>query len=239
MTDGSQIALNSHSSIEVAFSDHHRLITLKRGEIHVDAAHDPARLLTVIVGERIVRAVGTAFSVKIDERQRVEVLVVDGRVRVGMRTTPIRNDDDWSSTASAEPGGPSLLIAQGERASFDASTQTLEMLDAEEIEVRLSWREGNLVFRGESLAEAARKVGRYTPMEFVIVDERLRTKRVAGLFKVGDVTGFLSSLEANLGVTYERRDDRTILLSPRTSELLPEQEERPSSRFGVLRRVNH
>ena len=34
---------------------------------------------------RIVQAVGTSFSVRIDDSQRVEVFVADGRVQIGVR----------------------------------------------------------------------------------------------------------------------------------------------------------
>ena len=227
LTDGSQITLNSQSSVEVRFSDRQRQIKLDRGEIHVDVAHDPARPLLVIVGGRIVQAVGTAFSVKIDETQRVEVLVVDGEVLVGIHPASLADAGDWSAQTTLDLHSDSLLVSQGERALFDATSEKLEVLEPEELEIELSWRDGNLVFRGESLAEAVRKVGRYTRMEFVIADEDLGKKRVAGLFKTGDVTGFLSSLEANFDVTYERLDDQTILLSAHTAEQDSTQQNAP------------
>jgi len=37
------------------------------------------------------------------------------------------------------------------------------------------------------------------------------------LFKTGDVAGFLSSLEANFDIAYERTDDETVLLFAATS----------------------
>ena len=106
----------------------------------------------------------------------------------------------------------------------------------------LSWRDGNLIFRGESLAVAAAEVGRYTPVEFVFVDEGLQKVRVAGFFKAGDVTGFLSNLEANFDITYERVDDQTILLSAhRGAAAIPARATNP--RHGgvskkVLRRLS-
>ena len=57
-------------------------------------------------------------------------------------------------------------------------------------------------------------------MEFVIEDEELKTRRVAGLFKAGDIAGFLVSLEANFDVSYERLDEQTILLS--ANKIVPE-----------------
>lgn len=214
LADGSVITLNTNSRATVDFSVRHRIVQLERGELHIDVAHDPARPLSVVAAGRVVQAVGTSFSVRIDDSQRVEVLVADGLVQIGVREP---------GTADTDPSGPAketankLLISQAERVVLNSGKEAVEVLAPEEIEVQLSWRSGNLVFRGESLATAVSEVGRYTSVEFVIKDEELRGVRVAGLFKTGDVAGFLSSLEANFDIVYERADDETVLLSAATS----------------------
>ena len=217
LADGSVITLNTNSRASVDFSVQQRIVQLERGELHIDVAHDPTRPLSVIAAGRIVQAVGTSFSVRIDDSQRVEVLVADGLVQIGVREP---------GTADTDPSGPAketankLLISEAERVVLNAGEEAVEVLEPEEIEVQLSWRSGNLVFRGESLATAVSEVGRYTSVEFVIKDEELRGVRVAGLFKTGDVAGFLSSLEANFDIVYERADDETVLLSAATSRLM-------------------
>ena len=213
LSDGSQITLNTDTRVEVSFNERERLVRLERGEVHIDVAHDPSRPLSVLVRDRIVQAVGTAFSVKIDDSQQVEVIVTDSRVKVSILAKPTVEGGGLSEALSGGITGASLLVAQGERIVLDDSSEAPEVLEPEEIEVQLSWRDGNLIFRGESLAVAAAEVGRYTPVEFVFVDEGLQKVRVAGFFKAGDVTGFLSNLEANFDITYERVDDQTILLS--------------------------
>lgn len=213
LSDGSSITLNTNSRVEVSFNEHQRVIKLERGEIHIDVAHDPSRPLSVIVGGRVVQAVGTAFSVKIDDSQRVEILVADGRVKVGIQAKGNSSVEGSSEGAANEIAGDALLISQGERVVLDDSSEELEVLEPEEIEVELSWREGNLVFRGESLADAAAEISRYTPVEFVILDEDLQRRRVGGFFKAGDVAGFLDQLRTNFNIVYERVDDQTILLS--------------------------
>jgi transmembrane sensor len=75
----------------------------------------------------------------------------------------------------------------------------------------LSWQKGNLIFRGEPLSEAIVEISRYTSVEFVIVDDDLKTIQVAGLFKSGDISGFLAALEANFDIQYERLGNQTYL----------------------------
>ena len=211
LPDGSLITLNTNSRAVVSFGERQRIVKLERGEMHIDVARDPTRPLSVIAGGRIVQAVGTAFSVKIDASQRVEVLVADGRVQVGVHEQGTADIGQVESLDDFD--GQRFLVAQGERVVLNANSETVEALEPEEMEVHLSWRNGNLVFRGESLAAAVAEVGRYTPVEFVIEDENLQQVRVAGLFKAGDVAGFLSSLEANFDIVYRRAGDETILLS--------------------------
>ena len=211
LVDGSVITLNTDSRAIVRFSGQQRIVHLGRGEMHIDVAHDPERPLSIVAAGRIIQAVGTSFSVRIDESQRVEVLVSDGRVRVGVREPGTADTDQRGRLR--ELTNHSFLVARAERVVLNSGRESVEALEPEEIEVHLSWRNGNLIFRGESLGTAVAEVGRYAPVEFVIEDEDLQQVRVAGLFKVGDVSGFLSSLEANFDIVYERADDETILLS--------------------------
>lgn len=215
--DGSVITLNTNSRASVVFSAQQRIVQLEWGELHIDVAHDPTRPLSVIAAGRTVQAVGTSFSVRIDDSQRVEVLVADGRVKIGGRE-PGRTDSDQLRPAREMANQP-LFISQAERVVLNSGEEAVEVLEPEEIEVQLSWRSGNLIFRGESLATAVTEVGRYTSVEFVIQEEALRRVRVAGLFKTGDVSGFLSSLEANFDIVYKRADDETVVLSAAESRL--------------------
>lgn len=217
LADGSVITLNTNSRATVGFSPQQRIVQLERGELHIDVAHDSRRPLSVIAAGRIVQAVGTSFSVRIGDSQRVEVLVADGRVQIGVREPSAVGTDQLGP--SREMANQTLLISQAERVVLNSGEEAVEVLEPEEIEVQLSWRSGNLIFRGESLATAVSEVGRYTSVEFIIKDEELRRVRVAGLFKTGDVSGFLSSLEANFDILYERTDDQTVLLSAATSRL--------------------
>jgi transmembrane sensor len=207
LSDGSQLTLNTNSAVEVSFDSRVRNIKMLRGELHIDVAHDAERPLNVLVGARVFQAVGTAFTVKIDDQQRIELLVTDGTVMVGVAPALAANMEDQSRLDE------SLSVKQGQRVMLDESSHQLETLEPGELEVQLSWRDGNLVFRGESLGEATAEISRYTPVEFIFLDDDLQKIRVAGLFKAGDITGFLASLNANFDIVYQRIDGDTIQLS--------------------------
>jgi transmembrane sensor len=212
LNDGSIVQLNTNTRLDVSMLPNQRLLTLERGEIHINVAHDPARPLRVVVGNRVIEAIGTKFNVRIDDSQQIELIVTEGRVSVGIRL--------GAGGESAIDQSVIELIAENERIRLDEPRrQTVEVLEPEEIEVRLSWRNGNLIFRGESLSSAVSEVGRYTNMEFIIQSEELKQVRVAGLFRAGDVEGFLRSLRTNFDIVDERIDGNTISLSQRSQSL--------------------
>jgi transmembrane sensor len=203
LKDGSVVQLNTDTRLDVSMLVSERRLTLERGEIHIDVAHDPDRPLRVIAGNRVVEAIGTSFNIRIDESQEIEVIVTDGKVRVEIGSG---SDGDNQHVIST--------LAENQRVRVDnVKAHAPDVLRPDEIEVRLSWRKGNLIFRGDSLGAAVSEVGRYTDVEFVIQSDELKRLRVAGLFKAGDVEGFLASLRTNLGVVDQRVDDKTILLS--------------------------
>ena len=79
--------------------------------------------------------------------------------------------------------------------------------------MKLSWREGRVVFRGESLEAALAEIERYTTVQFVFLDEDLKSRSVTGRFRAGDVDGLLVALRTNFNITHERSDDGRVLLS--------------------------
>ena len=211
LLDGSVLTLNTNTQVEVTLTRDKRLLVLRSGEMHIDVAEDPNRPLQVIANGALFEAVGTQFNVRIDESKHVELLVTEGKVRVGIRPKSLNSLDAEERSTFQQTD---IYLEQGERVTLDGDKRIVENLVPSEIDVELSWQDGNLVFRGESLSEAIAEISRYTPVEFVIFDEDLKTLRIAGLFKSGDVSGFLESLEANFDIRYERSGNRTFIRAP-------------------------
>ena len=108
----------------------------------------------------------------------------------------------------------SIAVAAGEEVTLGSGDETVKTLSPEDIEVRLSWRAGNLIFRGEALTTVAAEISRYTSVEFAFMTDDIQDIRIAGLLKSGDVEGFLAALRTNFNITYEVTDDDRILLKP-------------------------
>lgn len=167
------------------------------------------------MGPRVVQAVGTEFNIEITREQRIELMVTEGVVLVGIVEGAV---DEGSPEAPLVLTQAATLVAAGQAVTIDkgadpAAPLVTDTLDTKDIAVKLSWREGNLIFRGESLEEAVSEVERYTEVQFIFLDEESKKVRVAGLFKAGDVDGLLAALRQNFNITYEWVADDTITLS--------------------------
>lgn len=210
LAGGSRVTLNTNSLLTVRYTDFHRVLTLVRGEMHVDVAPDRNRPLTVFAGDKMVQAVGTSFGVEMRDDRNIEVVVTEGKVLVSVR--PKAQADPAESQPPVLPPS-TLTVERGEEVRLGADDQTeVRGVSDEEIRARLAWRTGDLIFRGESLGEAVAEVGRYTTVEFVFLDEQLRHERIVGRFKAGDVDGWLVGLRENVSIAYERTVDGRILL---------------------------
>jgi len=211
LPDGTRMTLNTNTRVTVSYTEQERLLVLDRGEVHVEVAHEANRPLRVRAGGKQVEAVGTAFNVHLVDNQRFELIVTEGRVKVE-DYQPELDQADTRAEAQQE-ATPAQTLEQGQRMVVDATQEVPPEAIAEaDIQAKLSWRDGNLVFRGETLKEALAELSRYTPVTFEISDQELASVRVAGLFKTGDVEGLLTALKENFDIEHSRSGDHRVRL---------------------------
>ncbi len=208
LPDGSELVLNTNSRIQVKYTDDARLFFLERGEVHIDVAHDKSRPLSVIAGDKVVQAVGTAFNVQIFNDREVELIVTDGKVLVAERDV----DALFEEIEQAPLPASSLAVSEGEKIVLGSEEEQVDKIQDVDIEANLSWRQGNLVFRGETLEEALAEITRYTDVEFEIRDDAVRSVRIAGLFKAGDIKGLLATLRQNFHIDHQKLDNNKVTL---------------------------
>ena len=212
LADGSTVQLNTDTRLRVKVTPRFRSVVLSRGEAHFEVARAPDVPFVVYTAMGAVRAVGTAFRVRILETD-IEVTVSEGAVDL----------DRVSLTASAGivDGFPALeeslgLLVAGQTVRFNGPGDHLEAvrdLSTSEVVRSLSWREGLLTFSGETLAEVIDEVGRYTNTEVLIVDPAIRDMRIGGVFRTGETDALLDVLETSFGIRVSRTDANRVELS--------------------------
>ena len=214
LPDGSVVQLNTDSAVEVHYTAGERRVRLLRGEAHFSVAKNPARPFLVFAGGVDVRAVGTAFDVRL-RAASVDVLVTEGKVRL---ERPLAADAGQPVSAGAM--APLVFLAAGERASVplalpasDSTPMAVTVIPVppDAMAQALAWREQQLQFSTETLAEMVAEFNRYNAHQLVIDDPRLATKRFGGTFPSNDSAGFVLLLEREFGVVAQRQADRTVL----------------------------
>ena len=210
LPDGTQLTLNTNTKVTVHYTEQQRQLQLSSGEIHISVAKDPQRPLSVMAAGQLVQALGTEFNIEITDQQNIELVVTEGRVKVAVQPN---SPAQLSRQAQQPQPDNTLTLAAGEQVTLGSHNQAVTQVSADELEVKLSWREGNLIFRGESLEEAVKEIGRYTSVEFIFINEDLKKMRVAGMFKAGDVEGLLATLRENFNIVSERDGAGNVLLS--------------------------
>lgn len=208
LQDKTKVVLNTDSKVKVTYTDKQRLFELLQGELHVTVAHNQSLPLNVYAGSKIIQAVGTAFNVELRNRQ-VELIVTDGKVLVADQN---ENVNDPLTLKNVRLPTSSLAVSKGQKVELGAVSEQVLGIEQSDIEANLSWQQGNLIFRGESLQQAMNEVSRYTDYQFELVDEALKNIQIAGLFKTGDVDGLLAALQQNFDVRHQRVGSHTIRL---------------------------
>ena len=102
LVDGSVIQLNTDSHIQVNYEKNQRSIVLMAGEAHFEVAKDPSRPFVVKAGDGMVRAVGTAFTVRINP-EALKVIVTEGKVALAAATKVLPATTELDTTPTAQP----------------------------------------------------------------------------------------------------------------------------------------
>ncbi len=194
LADGSTLLLNTNSEVAVRLTRQRRDVWLVRGEALFEVAHDKARPFVVQANGTSVRAVGTAFAVRLDN-ERVDVTVTEGVVEVA-DLRPL-SGFDLAVPATARP----LVkrVAAHERAVIvPARAPDVEPVAPPDAERQLAWRDGMVSFEGEPLETAVSEINRHNRRQIVVDDLSLAAMPVVGVFRSTDLDGFAAAAAAAL-----------------------------------------
>lgn len=208
LPDGSVLELNRGAHAVVQFSAEERRVLLAHGEAQFAVTKDPRRPFVVRAAGVDVRAVGTAFHVRLAGEQ-VEVLVTEGRVRL----SPPR---PATGNAGAEPPAPLVELGAGQRTVLapGSSLTPPPVLPAAPAEVaRLQdWAPRMLEFDGTPLFEVVHAFNQRNAVQLLVADDALRGLPIVATIRSDNLEGFVRLLEATLGVRAERSEPGVITL---------------------------
>lgn len=214
LPDGSTVRMNTNTRLQVMFTAAERRVQLDRGEAMFTVAKNPDRPFVVRADGVDVRAVGTAFNVRL-HAAAVEVTVSEGRVRVddaanGDSLLALAETRGRESATQVMDAGHRVLIPTGRERRNPDRAPPVAVADAE-IERALAWREGRLVFDSVALSTIAAEFNRYNQRQLVVADPELAARRFGGTFQANDPATFVELLEGSYDVVAETHPDRTVL----------------------------
>jgi len=205
LTDGSVMDVNAGSDVAVQFTPTERRVTLRRGEAHFQVAHNPARPFTVTAGGVSVRAIGTAFEVRLTP-QAVDVVVVEGRVAL---------DRDGEKSDAPAPQ-PAPLLAAGEHAEVIRDRADMpfriQAMDPEAVRSLLTWRAPIASFTDVPLRDVITRLNRRSPIQLVLADAELGNRKIGGRISLDQVDAFVRLLEQDGDIVADRATPGRITL---------------------------
>lgn len=200
LEDGSVLELNHGATVDVNFSPGERRIALRGGEALFTVARDTRRPFVVRAGGVEVRAVGTAFNVRLASGE-VEVLVTEGRVQVAPPSAP--------PTASAP------LVSAGERAVVALTANAVPQISrasAQQLARVRAWQPQLLDFSSTPLAEVIAELNRRNRVQLVLEHPASAAVPIVASIRSDNLEGFVNLVAAAAGLQAERRGDYEIAL---------------------------
>ncbi|HET9863136.1 MAG TPA: FecR domain-containing protein [Steroidobacteraceae bacterium] len=197
LEDGSIIDLNTDSELRLRLGKARREVRLLRGEGRFQVAHDAARPFVVSAAGADVRAVGTAFSVRVHDSRQLDVLVSEGTVAI-----------DGSNLPDAPP------VHAGEAARVSGERVSIQRVEPQLLARRLAWTTGRLQFSGETLADAVAEFNRYNRRHLELADSSLAQLRVGGTFNATDPESFAAALASTFNLQVDPGKPDAIILRP-------------------------
>jgi transmembrane sensor len=206
LSDGSVVDLNLSSRLQVQFSEGVRRVALSAGEAHFQVAHNAARPFIVTANGISIRAVGTAFDVRLIG-DKVDVFVAEGKVQINWAGAPLSNSN---------PLVPLLTAGQLTQVSAGLNiVPRVELLTPAAARALLSWQDRMTSFINVPLREMIARINRCNSRQLVLMDPGLGDRKIGGVIDLSKVDTFVQLLIKDGEIIAERRPDGAIVLHSR------------------------
>ena len=205
LEDGSVIELNADSEVRVNYTPAERRVRLLKGEAHFIVAKNHERPFWVEAGAVTVRAVGTAFNVRL-EASKIEVLVTEGKVEVDQSAVRQQNPSAISHTL-IEAGQRIVIVPES-----SVVNPVVEKIALADMRAALSWQDSRLIFSDTPLTSVVEQFNKYNRVQIELADDSLYQVPVGGSWRAGNPESFVRMLTADGSIVAERSNPDRIVL---------------------------
>jgi transmembrane sensor len=197
LDDGTQIELNTNTTVRVAYEGNRRNVWLDKGEAYFSVVHNSARPFTVTLGDRRVTDLGTKFFIRRDN-DRIRVALVEGKAR-------------FDATLDPTPSQQTVLTP-GDIVTATAEKVSLAREQPHSLSNQLGWRRGMLVFDHATLAQVASEYNRYNRTKLVIASPQAKNLTISGTLPATDLGAFTRLATKFFNLRVEQREGEIVVL---------------------------
>jgi len=193
LSDGTRVWLNAETELRypVQFNGKERVVYLK-GEAYFEVSKNKEKPFLVQVDDMSVKVYGTEFNV--NTYNNIETVLVTGSV-------------------SMNQGGKEVLLKPNQKGVFDQVSGKITVEDVDVL-AYVSWKNGDFIFRNESLNSIMDKLSRWYGLEVLYQDARLQNVRLSGnLKRYKDVRELFVSFEKISDARFKVQGNKVIVSS--------------------------
>jgi len=197
LADGTQVWLNSGSSLQfpLRFTGEKREVKLT-GEGFFEVAKNKNQPFIINANELNVEVLGTSFNVvSYDDESVSEVILVTGEVKLSAES-----DSKIKQYGSMHPG---------QRVIYTKKTQEVIYQEVD-VEKYIAWRNGELLFRDDSMGEVIKRLSRWFNVEISVKDPELNDYNYKATFTNETLTQVLNLLKISAPIDYRIIDSKPL-----------------------------
>lgn len=217
LPDGSVVELNQGAALKVNYTKALRRVELVSNEAHFNVTKDPKRPFIVRVRGIDIRAVGTAFNVRLTD-QSVQVIVTEGRVQV--TAPPTENLFEEPEAYDESLFKQDLVVGQMTEVALQRESPRIEKnlrseikeVSLGEMNQLLSWKPQMFEFDSTPLSEVIEEFNSRNQTHLVIGDSDLEKLPIVASFRSANVEHFVELLQLSMDLDIEREGEERIIL---------------------------
>jgi len=197
LVDGTKVWLNSGSVLQfpAEFDSNKREVLLK-GEAFFEVTKNEKQPFRVNANELNVEVLGTSFNVvSFDDDRQSEVVLVRGKVALSSENGQIKKDFG--------------ILHSGQRAVYEKMTQKV-FTEEVDVEKYIAWREGNLIFRDDSMEDVVKRLSRWFNVEIIIDDSEIKKYIYKATFRNENLIQVLNLLKLSAPIDYRITDRKAL-----------------------------
>ena len=220
LPDGTKVWLNAGSKMTY---DKNYGIALREvnltGEAYFDVVKNPAKPFVIHTSSINIKVLGTAFNVRCyPDEKNTETSLVRGSLEVTVKNSQqkiilkpnekltVSNNNETKQEkdiAVAKPTTPVL--------SNIMELGHLSILPQDNSIIETSWVNNKLIFRSETFEEVAHKMERWYAVDISFTDEKLKTKRLTGVFENETIAQALEAIQLTTTFNYNINNGKIII----------------------------